>query len=89
MDAESKQQAALDVLTAAKTTVDAYREQRRSLYRTFGLDKLVKALDALDDAVMLHEATIPMAAPPEQTKLGLRDDGVVSGGRTSDLAREP
>lgn len=74
MDAESKQQAVVDVLAAAKGAVDAYRAERRGLYRTFGMDKLVKSLDVLDDAVMLYEATLPMKAPPEQVKLDLNEE---------------
>lgn len=72
MDTEAKQQAVKDVLVAAKDAVDAYRKERRGLYRTYGMDKLVKALDALDEVVMLQEATVPMAAP-EQVKLELKE----------------
>ena len=74
MDAESKQQAERDVLTAAVTARDAYRKERRGLYKTFGLDELVKAFDALDDAVTLHEVFLPVKAPPEQVKLNLREE---------------
>ena len=74
MDAESKQQAERDVLAAAVVARDAYRKERRGLYKTFGLDELVKAFDALDDAVTLHEATLPVKALPEQVKLDLKEE---------------
>lgn len=75
MDTESKQQAVADVLAAAVVARDAYRKQKRGLYQTFGMDELVKALDALDDAVMLHESTKPLVGQGGQVHLDLRDPG--------------
>jgi hypothetical protein len=77
MDAEAKQQAVQDVLTTALLAVNAYRKQRRGLYRTFGLDELVKAFDALDEAVCLHEATKPLIGQGGQVHLDLRDPEVM------------
>lgn len=72
MDKETQQQDVRDLVVAARETVSAYRGQRRSLYRTYGLDKLVRALDRLDDAVMLQESSSPPA--PGQTPLALKED---------------
>jgi hypothetical protein len=69
MDLETRQEDIREVIAAAREVVCAYRGQRRSLYRTFGLDKLVKALDRLDDAAMLQESSSPAA--PGQVPLDL------------------